>query len=138
MYKRMRGVTLLELMMVVVILALLVAVGYPNYREFAARAKRNEAKAALLQIAQNQERFYLQNATYTNDMTRLGFPVADDFETESGSYIIDVNGADQNNFTATATFQLGGSEAGKCLTFQLDGRGVRSSAPQGDCWTRTR
>ncbi len=47
MRKYMRGITLLELMIVVVIVSILAAVAYPNYRQFAARAKRNEGKAGL-------------------------------------------------------------------------------------------
>ena len=77
MLKKMRGITLLELMIVVMIVGVLAAIAYPNYRDAAARAKRNEAKAALLQIATNQERFYLNNNTYTNDMTQLGFDASD-------------------------------------------------------------
>ena len=50
MRKYMRGVTLMELMIVVVIIGVLAAIAYPNYRQYAARAKRNEARAALLQI----------------------------------------------------------------------------------------
>ncbi len=134
----MRGITLLELMIVVVIISILTAIAYPNYREYVTRAKRTEAKAALLQIATNQERFYLQNNTYTTNMTNLGFPVAGAFLSDSDSYIINVGAADANDFTATATFQLGGDEAGKCLTFQIDGRGAKTSAPDTDCWTRTR
>ena len=137
MYRHMRGVTLVELMIVVVVLAILTAVAYPNYREFAARAKRNEAKAALLQIATNQERHYLNNNQYTNDMTQLGF-AASPFTTESGSYQVSVAGANGDNYTATATYQNADAEAGKCLTFQIDGRGQRTSAPDADCWTRTR
>jgi len=138
MRKYMRGITLLELMIVVVIVSILTAIAYPNYREYVIRAKRTEAKAALLQIATNQERFYLQNNTYTTNMTNLGFPVAGAFLSDSDSYIINVGAADANDFTATATFQLGGDEAGKCLTFQIDGRGAKTSAPDTDCWTRTR
>ncbi len=138
MRKYMRGITLLELMIVVVIISILTAIAYPNYREYVTRAKRTEAKAALLQIATNQERFYLQNNTYTTNMTNLGFPVAGAFLSDSDSYIINVGAADSNDFTATATFQLGGDEAGKCLTFQIDGRGAKTSAPDTDCWTRTR
>lgn len=134
----MRGITLLELMIVVVIIGILTAIAYPNYREYVTRAKRTEAKAALLQIATNQERFYLQNNTYTTNMTNLGFPVAGAFLSDSDSYIINVGAADANDFTATATFQLGGDEAGKCLTFQIDGRGAKTSAPDTNCWTRTR
>ncbi len=138
MRKQMRGVTLVELMIVVIVLGILVAVAYPNYRDFAARGKRNEAKAALLQIATNQERVYLNTNSYTTDMTQLGFPVADNFETDSGSYVVDVGAADAVNFTATATYQKADNEAGKCLTFQIDARGQRTSGPLADCWTRTR
>ena len=138
MRKYMRGITLLELMIVVVIIGILTAIAYPNYREYVTRAKRTEAKAALLQIATNQERFYLQNNTYTTNMTNLGFPVAGAFLSDSDSYIINVGAADANDFTATATFQLGGDEAAKCLTFQIDGRGAKTSAPDTNCWTRTR
>ena len=135
--KNMHGITLIELMMVVVIVSILAAIAFPNYQEFSARAKRNEAKAALLQIATNQERFYLNNNSFTLDMTALGFS-ADPFTTETGSYVIDVTAADATNFSATATYQLGGSEASKCLTFTVDGRGAKTSGPQADCWERTR
>lgn len=138
MYKSMRGVTLLELMLVVVILSLLVTIAYPNYREFTARAKRNEAKAALLLIAQNQERVYLRANQYTDDMMQLGFNVAADFITESESYLIQVFNADSSNFTATATYRHDDSEADKCRIFRIDARGARTSDPQDDCWTRTR
>ena len=138
MYRHMRGVTLLELMIVTVIIGIMAAIAYPNYRQFVARAKRNEAKAALLQIAQNQERFYLQNNTYTMDLTQLGFPVACPFITDTGSYSVCVTAADANDFTAVATYQNPDAEAGKCLTFNIDGRGGKISAPDADCWTRTR
>jgi type IV pilus assembly protein PilE len=136
--RKMQGVTLIELMIVVVIIAILAAVGYPNYREFAARAKRNEAKAALLQIATNQERFYLQNNTFTQDLTVLGFATTPTFTTATGSYVITITAADAGNFTATADYVFGGSEEAKCNIFQIDGRGVKSSTPDTDCWVRTR
>jgi len=138
MYRKMQGITLLELMIVVMIVGILAVVAYPNYRDFAARAKRNEAKAALLQIATNQERFYLNNYTYTNDMTQLGFPVSDDFVTDTGSYTIDVSGANASNFSALATYSRVDNESTKCLTLGIDGRGAKTSAPLTDCWVRTR
>lgn len=138
MYHRMRGITLIELMIVVVIVGILAIVAYPSYREFTARAKRNEAKAALLQIATNQERFYLQNNTYTCDMTRLGFSAAAGFVTESRTYTVDVTACDANNYTAQAVYNNADAEAGKCGSFQINGRNVKTSAPLADCWTRTR
>ena len=133
----MRGITLMELMIVVVIIGILTAIAFPNYREFVARAKRTEAKAALLQIATNQERFYLQNSTFTTDLTLLGF-ATDPYQTDSDSYSVAVTAADASNFTAVATYQFADQEADKCATWQIDGRGVKSSGPYTDCWTRTR
>jgi len=138
MYRKMRGISLIELLIVIVIIGIMAAIAYPNYRQFAARAKRTEAKAALLQIAQNQERFYLQNNTYTTDMTQLGFPIGAGYVTDSESYSVTVTAADANDFTAVATYQRADAEAGKCLTFNIDGRGGKTSGPLADCWTRTR
>ena len=135
---RMQGITLIELMIVVVVVSILAAVAYPNYQEFTARAKRNEARAALLRLATNQERFYLNNNTFTQDLTALGFSTTPTWTTETGYYTVQVTQADATNFSATATYLQGGSEAGKCLTFTIDGRGAKTSGPDGDCWTRTR
>ena len=138
MRKRMHGVTLTELMIVVLIVGILSAIAYPNYRQFAARAKRTEATSCLLQIATLQERFYLSNNTYTLDMTNLGFAAANNNLTNSGSYVCNVTAANANTFTAVATYQNADAEAGKCMTFNIDGRGGKTSAPDANCWTRTR
>lgn len=138
MRNKMRGVTLMELMIVVVIIGILAAIAYPSYREYSARAKRNEARAALLQIATLQERHYLQNHTYTTDMTNLGFPGSGPNLSDTGSYSIAVTSADPNNFIAVATYQNSDDEAAKCLTFQIDGTASKTSAPDTDCWVKTR
>ncbi len=136
--KNMQGITLIELMIVVVIIAILAMVSYPNYREFAARAKRNEAKAALLQAATNQERWFLQNNEFSDDLVELGF-TSNPFTTDTGSYVIEVFApVPTADFRVTATFQFGGSEALKCNFFQITGAGIRTSLPDTDCWTRTR
>ena len=135
--RNMRGITLIELMVVVVIVGILAAIAYPNYQDFTSRAKRNEARAALLRLATNQERFYLNNNTFTADMTQIGFS-SSPFTTETGYYVVSVTSATPSNFSATATYQYGGSEADKCLTFTIDGRGQKTSGPDTDCWTRTR
>jgi type IV pilus assembly protein PilE len=138
MRNKMRGVTLMELMIVVVIIGILAAVAYPSYREYAARAKRNEARAALLQIATLQERFYLQNNTYTTDMTKLGFALPASNDTASESYRVTVPTADPNDFSAQARYLHTDNELGKCEFFRIDGRGTKSSTPETDCWVKTR
>jgi type IV pilus assembly protein PilE len=135
-YRKMRGITLLELMIVVVIVGIMAAIAYPNYRDFVDRAKRNEAKSMLMEVAVNQERFYLQNSRY-GTMTELGY-AGNTITSDTGAYSVTVNNPTAANFTAVATYQLGGNEAGKCLTFDIDGRGSKTSAPRGDCWTESR
>ena len=135
MRKYMGGVTLIELMIVIVVLSILVAVGYPNYREFAARAKRTEARAALLEIAAAQERFYLQNQAF-GDMEDLGYD--DPWITDSESYAITITANTAADFTAQAAYQNDDAENDKCGLFTINGAGAKDSDPDGDCWTRTR
>ena len=135
MRKYMAGITLIELMIVIVILSILVAVGYPNYREFAARAKRTEARAGLLEIAAAQERFYLQNSRF-GTMGELGYD--DPWITDSDSYAITVTANSAADFTAQADYQLPDDEQLKCNLFIINGAGVKTSDPDTDCWTRTR
>jgi type IV pilus assembly protein PilE len=137
MRKHVRGMSLMELMIVVVIVGILAAIAYPNYRSYVERSKRTEARAALLQVATNQERFYLSNNRYTDDMRNLGFST-DPFTTDSGAYIVDMVAADANGFTARADYQDGGSEAGKCGTFTINAANAKTSTPNTDCWTTTR
>jgi len=136
--RAMRGVTLVELMIVVVIVGILAAIAYPSYREFSARATRSEAKAALLKAAINQERFYLQNNQFSTDLNQLGFS-DNPYTTDTGSYVISVAALEPAaNFTVTATYQRDDAESEKCDEFTIDGRGVKTSDPDPDCWTRTR
>lgn len=134
--RHLRGITLLELMVVVVIIGILASIAYPSYRQYVQRAKRTEAMSALLQIATEQERFYLNSNTYTDDMTQLGF-TADPFTTETGSYVVDMTAADANGYSATATYQLDDEEDGKCHSFTIDATGAKTSAGTADCWTGT-
>lgn len=135
--KRTRGVTLLELMIVVVIVGILAAIAYPSYRQQVQRAKRSEAMSALLRIATEQERYYLNNNEYADNLTMLGFD-SDPFTTETGTYEINVASADvDNTYTASATYQIDDEEKNKCGTFSLDATGARTSAPHPDCWTST-
>lgn len=69
----MRGVTLIELMIVITILGALAAIAIPAYRGYAERAQRTEALNAMNLMTSRQENFRLVNNTYTNDLAALGF-----------------------------------------------------------------
>lgn len=135
-----RGVTLIELMVVVVVVAILGMIALPSYRQYTIRAQRTEAKTALLQLATNQERFYLQNNTYTNNLAALGFPGG---VSENGVYTLNVPVANAQTFQATATPTPGGGVNGKnmtsdaeCAQFNINAQGLKTAAPDPNsaCW----
>lgn len=61
---RIRGFTLIELMIVVAILAILAAISYPSYLDFMRKGWRTEARSALMQQMQQQERQYTMSGQY--------------------------------------------------------------------------
>ncbi len=138
--RQSQGVTLLELMIVAVVVGILALVAAPSYRQYVIRAHRTEAKSALLRLATNQERFYLQNNTYTADLTALGFPMG---VSEQGVYTLTVPVADTDTFQATAVPTPGGGPNGiaqeadvECASFSINATGVRAAAPDPNlqCW----
>ena len=134
--KYMRGVTLMELMIVVVVIGILTAVAFPNYQEFTARAKRTEAKSMLLEIAANQERFYL-NANRFGTLAELGY--ADPLISDSGNYTIEIPNNDAATYTVTASYNHGGNEFDRCSEFSLDALGNKASVGSLDnCWNDQR
>lgn len=59
--------TIMELMIVLFIVAILVAIAYPSYVDYARKAKRGEGQQLLLNWAVNQEIFRSNNPTYADE-----------------------------------------------------------------------
>jgi len=135
MRRTSRGMTLIELMIVIVIVAVLASIAVPSYRQYVLRSHRTEAKAALMNVAAAQEKFYLQNNTYTDNLsdappTGLGIPGT----TEHGYYTIAIDaGADATAFAVTATPAGGQAADTHCASFSIDQAGVKT-ATNDDCW----
>lgn len=62
--RRQAGVTLIELMIAVGIVAILAAIAYPSYQRYVARTHRDAAAACMSQYVQFMERFYTANMRY--------------------------------------------------------------------------
>jgi len=52
------GVTLIELMVVVAIIGIIAAIGYPSYQNYVVQTNRTECQSALVQMANAMERYY--------------------------------------------------------------------------------
>jgi type IV pilus assembly protein PilE len=72
--KKTLGFTLVELMVVVAVAGIIAAIAYPSYLEQVRKARRADAKAALTEVAQKLEALYARNASYSDDLTDIGYP----------------------------------------------------------------
>jgi type IV pilus assembly protein PilE len=145
MRSRERGMTLMELMTVIVILGILTAIAVPSYRSYLRRANRVDATSALLRVAAAQEKFYLQNNTYADTDTMAKAP-PDGLgigSTEQGYYTLAIISDDlTTEFLVTATAVDDGPQAtdAACNSFTIDQAGTRKAKSKADaestaaCW----
>ncbi|MBM0105158.1 type IV pilin protein [Steroidobacter sp. S1-65] len=127
-----RGITLIELMVVVAIVAILGTVAVANYRSQALRSNRAEGKSALLRVQAAQEKYYLSAHEYTDDLDDLKLPA----QTERQLYRIELVVEDDGDaYTATAT-AIGSQVADEdCPVFSIDETGQRLPALGASrCW----
>lgn len=144
--KDQRGITLLELLIVVAIIAIISAFAYPSYTRYVVNTKRTAATSALLRIADRQQQFFMDSKTYTSDLTALGFGanpyvIADDGRpTVAGAddavYTIALSNVAATTYTITATPLHGQlSRDTKCGNLTLNQAGQRAaSTGDDDCW----
>ena len=145
-----RGVSAIELLVVLAIIGILAGLSVPAYRDHVLRANRGEARAALLSLATAEEKFYLQCNEYTSALdaaaatacspASLRFPAA----SERGYYTVAVTSADASGWSATATAvaALPQFRDTVCRTFQLASTGAKTArdsvnaASDSECWNR--
>jgi type IV pilus assembly protein PilE len=70
---RIRGFTLIELVVTMLIAAILAAIAIPAYSNYVRKARRVEAKSALLDIASLEERYFSTQQVYTQSLSDLGY-----------------------------------------------------------------
>ncbi len=127
------GFTLIELMVVVAIIGIITAVAYPSYDGYMKKSRRSDAKIALTRMADRQERFYLQNNTYTTNTANVGGT-----GTGENLYVLSIDSADVNGFALTATAVAGGPQAtdtttnnGDCTIMKLSSTAAKTPVA---CW----
>lgn len=125
---RTSGFTLIEVLMVVAIIGLIAAIGYPSYQEQVRKARRAEGMGELLEMADRLERRYSDQGTYAgiNADALYGITTADNTRpTTNGHYKLDIVSADAVQFTISAAPQ-GNQTKDKCGTFTMTSQGVKT------------
>ncbi|MEW6430567.1 MAG: prepilin-type N-terminal cleavage/methylation domain-containing protein [Myxococcota bacterium] len=71
--RKLRGFTLVELMIVVAIIGILAAIAIPNFIKFQARSKQSEAKTNLKALFQAEKSFFSERDTFSDALNQFGF-----------------------------------------------------------------
>jgi len=144
--RRARGVTLAELVTVMVVLTVLTAIAIPTWQTHRLRVRRTEAIEALTSIQTAQDQFFGRNARYA-DATQLALPAPEGLgrsdKSANGHYRVELRtDKDGLGYLATArpTSDSGQSADERCAAFSIDHNGRQRAADaagadrSADCW----
>lgn len=114
--------TLIELMIVVIILAILAAIVLPSYQNSLYKSRRSDAMTALAALQQAQERWRGNNTTYQDTLANLPLP-GNATASPSGWYAMSIvtGSVGAGGYTARATADSSGKQAGDstCNVFEV-------------------
>ena len=143
---RQAGVTLIELMVVVAIVAAIFAFAFPSYDRYIVRAKRAVGQNMLMQVADRQQQFFMDNKRFAADLTNLGFGANPFIVDDDGAgtvagdadavYSVALSNVTATTWTATATpvgAQL--SRDTFCGSLTINQAGAKGKSGGADnCW----
>lgn len=121
------GFTLIELMVTCAIVAILLSIAIPSYSIYMKKSRRGEAETFLMDVAQREQTYLLDQRAYAPDFATLGVTTPADL---TAYYTITPNapaGATPPTFTVTATPIAGSAQAGD-YTLTIDQTGAKGPA----------
>jgi type IV pilus assembly protein PilE len=99
-----RGISLIEVMVGVVVLAIIATVSLPSFRQYSVRGNRTVAKTVLSQIAQQQEDWFSDHKSYATRLSLLGYP--------ADALYIDSAGEMRSGTSSSSTYRISQAAVG--------------------------
>jgi type IV pilus assembly protein PilE len=139
--RRIRGFSLIELVVTMLVVSLLAAIAIPGYSNYVRKSRRTEAKTALLDLASLEERYLTTRNTYTTDSATLGYAAGNNWPiTIGGAYYrisipaigvatvpTSTTSGSPATYTLTATAINDQTKDLSCQTFTVDQAGTQIS-----------
>lgn len=128
---RLRGMTLIELMVAVAIVGILTTIAVPSYALFMKKSRRGDTESTLMDIAQREQQYLLDVRAYAPDIATLNTTLPADV---SAYYTIQIcrttapcaaPGGTPPTFAIIATPIAGTAQAGD-FTLTLDNTGAKT------------
>ncbi len=129
-----KGFTLIELMIVVAVIGILSAIAYPSYTQYVLRAKRGDAKAALLSVQLAEEKYRANNVSY-GTLAELGL---DPMVSSDEYYDITIPAAPTASaYSITATPKSPHADV-YCTTLVINQNGDKTATGSdlANCWNK--
>jgi len=123
-----RGFTLIEVLIVIAIIGIIAALGYPSYGKYVKESRRTDGRLALLNAVQSMERCKTARFSYAN----CTLPLAQAQSPEK-YYAVAIVSSDLSatSFTISATAQNKQEGDTSCKILTIDELGERAPAA---CW----
>lgn len=128
-----RGFTLIELIIVIAIVAVLVTVALPTYRDHVRKSRRAEAQAYLMAVAGRQSQFLVDTRGYASSLATINIPMPASVVASYDVTLAAVAGPPPT-FLLTAAPKVGTDQTyERCGTLTIDQTGAKT-ASLSSCW----
>lgn len=139
MQYKIKGMTLIEMVVTIVILSIIVMIAFPSYMSYLRSTRRAEATVALLDLSTRMERYYAENNNSYTGASITGNLGLSSTTTSNGYYTLSIPTLSATAYTLQATPVSGTSQASDstCGNFTLTQTGQRNISGSGtvtECW----